>query len=235
MGGFRQTWVKILIVVILVLVVGSTAVYLLGTRQNQPNAITGTRYSSTIVQPSLTSLPTSVGQTNVIPGWTIYHSKQGLYSINVPKAWIVRQYKQFNVNPEDTTEEKETGMDIFPEDYFGIPPEQISITLHQNGDSELEVLMEHDKEYDKHPNYWFLKREIYYTNIAMHQAKVELLVWESEPPKDFVGEWYDKSEKYVYINLDEGRVLLLHARWENAKPEYEKLFDQVIYSLKLDA
>ena len=80
MGGFRQTWVKILIAVILVLVVGSTAAYLLGTRQNQPNAFsqptpslqvpTGTRFSPTIVQPSLTSLPTKIRQTASLKTYT---------------------------------------------------------------------------------------------------------------------------------------------------------------------
>src|SRR6266487_2055565 len=36
MGSFKQTWVKILIVVILVLVVGSTAAYLFGRSKSQP-------------------------------------------------------------------------------------------------------------------------------------------------------------------------------------------------------
>lgn len=89
MGFFRQTWVKILIVVILVLGVGSTAAYLLGIRQNQPNAFsqpapslqapTSTRFSPTIVQPSLTSFPTSIGQITTTTSWKTYtNSKYGL-------------------------------------------------------------------------------------------------------------------------------------------------------------
>jgi hypothetical protein len=99
MRFFRQTWLKILIVVIMVLVIGSTAAYLTGTRQNQPNtfsqptpssqALTSTRFSPTIVQPSLTSLPTSSGQTNVIPGWKTYINNTYHYSLSYPSNWIL--------------------------------------------------------------------------------------------------------------------------------------------------
>ena len=94
MGFFRQTWAKVLIVVILVLVVGSTAVYLLGTRQNQPNTFSqptpslqapiGTRFSPTIVQPFLTSLPTSSERFGYTTHWNTYVNKLYGFSIKYP-------------------------------------------------------------------------------------------------------------------------------------------------------
>jgi hypothetical protein len=93
MGFFKQTWMKILIVVILVLVVGTTAAYLLETQQNPPNAFSqatsssqapiGNRFSPTIVQPSLTALP-SQGQTVATANWSTYTNKELGFSIQYP-------------------------------------------------------------------------------------------------------------------------------------------------------
>jgi hypothetical protein len=97
MEFFRPTWVKVLIVAILVLVVGSTVIYSLGTRKNQPNAfsqptpssqaLTGTRFSPTIVQPSLISFPPGseqVDSTTIRKTYTndLYH-----YSFQYPNDW----------------------------------------------------------------------------------------------------------------------------------------------------
>jgi len=99
MGFFKPTRVKILIVVILVLVVGSTVAYLLGKRQNQPNtfsqptlssqAPTGTRFSPTIAQSFETPLPSS-GRTAVTASWKTYTNQEAKYSIQYPPQYSIR-------------------------------------------------------------------------------------------------------------------------------------------------
>lgn len=74
MGFFKQTWVKILIVVILVLVVGSTAACSLGTRQNQPNASSQTTPSA--------SSPTSIASI-----WQTYTDAKLRATFEYPTTW----------------------------------------------------------------------------------------------------------------------------------------------------
>lgn len=96
MGFFRPTWVKILIVVILVLV-GSIVAYLLGTRQNQPHPFsqltpslqtpTGTRFSPTIVQPSPTPFPTRPAQATTTDKWETYVDGENGFELKYPPTW----------------------------------------------------------------------------------------------------------------------------------------------------
>ena len=99
MGFFKPMWLKILIVVILVLIVGSTAAYLLEIRQNQANpfsqpapssqAPTGTRFSPTVAQSSATPLPSS-GRTAVTASWKTYTNITYGYSIQYPPQYSIR-------------------------------------------------------------------------------------------------------------------------------------------------
>jgi len=110
MGFFKPTQVKVLIVIILVLVVGSTTAYLLGTRQNQPNAFSqpipslqvpsGTRFSPTIVQPSLTTLPTSMDQTTTT-GWQTYTNNKYGFSFDYPSKYSVTTANDLGVGLVD--------------------------------------------------------------------------------------------------------------------------------------
>jgi len=98
MRFFRQTWLKILIVVILVLGVGRTAAHLFRTRQNQLNAfsqptpssqvLTGTRFSPTIFQPSLTPLPDRLRAIGSTASWKTYVNTGG-WQIKYPPDWRV--------------------------------------------------------------------------------------------------------------------------------------------------
>ena len=91
MGFFRQIWVNRLIGVILVLVVGSTTVYLIGTWHNLPNAYSQPTPSSqapAIVQSSPTSLPTSIDQTTVT-GWKTHTNSKYRLSFDYPTNYTI--------------------------------------------------------------------------------------------------------------------------------------------------
>src|SRR6266436_794997 len=92
MGFFKQTWVKILIVVILVLVVGSTAAYLLGTRKNQPIYLTPQTpapHALASIYLSPTLLLTNADQAKLTATWKTYTNQANKFEVKYPPTWVI--------------------------------------------------------------------------------------------------------------------------------------------------
>ena len=80
----------------MVVIVGSTAAYLLGARQNRsflfseaPQTPTITYPSRAILQPSLSSFPISIGQADPTANWKTFTNQAYKYMLKYPAAWTI--------------------------------------------------------------------------------------------------------------------------------------------------
>lgn len=213
--------------IILLVIIGA---YVLETRSNQPlpsnTSPTPTRhYQSQLTTISPSQFPTDRIQVSVSPGWKLFHSSRGHYSVQIPLTpWTI----DYRYGSRDTApEEQATTIQLHDNSYTNsviISPDIIgSPTTLEKLKSETLVWKQPDNTVTSS-----------YSQFEGDPALTVILRWNDQ--SDFSNGLHITGEtyKYIYVDRGKGNIFYITSSWENKKPESGTLFDRIINTVTFD-
>lgn len=228
---FKIGFYSLLGIIILIGVAGGS--YYLGLQKKQN--LQSAEEKTAIRIPTPTTVQTALA---VMAGWKAYQPAKGGYIIKFPtNGWDIRVYATNAFGPQ--TPEYADTVEAYPPGETGIPQDGITIGPLEYRDANgkiyktvtsLNEIQSHDETY---PSSWFVSTTSTPTTIDGHNAVIKEFVWKASPPPSFAGEWHDRTDKEWYIDMGNGKFLNIIAFWDNAKPTYAPIFDQIVGTITL--
>ena len=200
--------------------------YYLGAKNNQPIR----QQAAETTHALITSLPSPTSPETA--NWKVYQPAKGGYSIKFPtNGWDIRVYATNAFGPQ--TPEYADTVEAYPPGETGLPQDGITVgpLEYRDGNGKiyktitsLSQIQSHDETY---PSPWFVSMSSTPTTIDGHNAVIKEFVWKASPPPSFAGEWSNRTDKEWYVDMGNGKFLRISAFWDNTKPTYAPIFDQI--------